>query len=70
MAEGCPADDLFSGEGGVTTLILDGDLWAYRMAAATEKSTDFGDGQFVLTARRACLLNPHSHLMNLLFPIW
>lgn len=34
----------------MTTLIVDGDLWAYRIAAATEKSTDFGDGQFVLTA--------------------
>lgn len=34
----------------MTTLIVDGDLFAYRIAAATEKSTDFGDGQFVLTA--------------------
>lgn len=34
----------------MTTLLVDGDLWAYRTAAATEKSTDFGDGQFVLTA--------------------
>lgn len=33
-----------------TTLLIDGDLFAYRAAAAEEKATDFGDGQFVLSA--------------------
>jgi len=31
-------------------LLLDGDMVAYRVAAAEEKSIDFGEGQFVLTA--------------------
>jgi DNA polymerase-1 len=34
----------------LTTLIVDGDLFAYRVAAATERATDFGDGQYALTA--------------------
>lgn len=34
----------------MTTLLIDGDLWAYRVAAAEEEAIDFGEGQFALTA--------------------
>ncbi len=32
----------------MTTLLIDGDLWAYRVAAADEQVIDFGDGRFGL----------------------
>lgn len=34
----------------MTTLLIDGDLWAHRVAAAEETAVDFGGGSFALSA--------------------